>query len=99
MLISNPQLDDGNEDFDEDEVDDDDHEEDQNDDDDDDDDGDRDVEAQEKGIRSLSNPLEKSSDPIWPFLVFRGARRLFRRRRSRRRRVGRWFGRRRRGRG
>ena len=94
MFISNPKLDDGDEDFDEDEIDDDGHEEDEN-----NDDGDRDVEDNEKGLSPLSNPLEKSSDPIWPFLVFRGARRLFRRRRSRRRRVGRWFRRRRRGRG
>ena len=60
-------MEDGDEDFDEDEMDDDGHEEDENDDEEDADDDD------EKGLSSLSNPLEKSSDPKLPFLVFRGA--------------------------
>ncbi|XP_078377610.1 uncharacterized protein LOC144660746 [Oculina patagonica] len=95
---SNPKLDVGDEDLDEDETDSDGHEEDESDDDED---------ADDEEENSLSNPLdkglvEKSSDPILPFLVFRGARRLvrrFRRRRSRRGRRFRRFFRRRRSRG
>ncbi|KAL9966727.1 hypothetical protein ACROYT_G024844 [Oculina patagonica] len=83
---SNPKLDDGDGDFDEDE-------------------NDNDEDADDEDENSLSDPLdkelvEKSSDPILPFLIFRGARRLIRRRRSRRgRRFRRFFRRRRRSRG
>ncbi|KAL9966724.1 hypothetical protein ACROYT_G024841 [Oculina patagonica] len=93
---SNPKLDEGNGDFDEDETDSDGHDEDEN---------DNDEDADDEEENSLDNPLdkelvEKSSDPILPFLIFRGARRLIRRRRSRRgRRFRRFFRRRRRSRG
>ncbi|KAL9966729.1 hypothetical protein ACROYT_G024846 [Oculina patagonica] len=99
IFQSNPKLDDGDKDLDEDEIDSDGHDDAENDDDED---------ADDEDENSLSDPLdkelvEKSSDPILPFLIFRGARRLarrFRRRRSRRgRRFRRFFRRRRRSRG